>query len=100
MKPTTKMFVHRLELMLAFVKREKLDVENVCPKCIGFLIPNDNLASRSTLFVVGWHSRYGVRDPGCEICETFMGSNCCPCRYYDDAIAEAKKRVKVYRRRK
>ena len=92
MKPTTKMFVHRLELMLNHVG---VGCQGLCPGHKGF-----NYAGSCAYPIAGLVNRY----EWCDTCLTFMGvrGSSCPCGYYTmrqkDAIVEARKRISAWRK--
>ena len=91
MEPTTKMFVHRLELMLNHVG---VGCQGLCPghKGFNYVDCSDPVAGLANMYE--W----------CFTCRTFMGvyGSSCPCGYYamreKDAIVEAVKRINVWRK--
>ena len=91
MRPATKMFIHRLELM---IDHARVGCQGLCPGQKGFKY--DGSASP----IAGLANTYGW----CDTCRTFMGvyGSSCPCGYYasrkEDAIVEAVKRINAWRK--
>ena len=91
-KPTTRGYVHRLELMLNHIKYG--NCRTYCPGHRGFDFQNEGGAIPNAGLSVGdW----------CRTCRDFMviPSGHCPCHWYgpDEAIAEAVNRIAEYRRK-
>ena len=95
MKPTTKMYVHRLSQMLAFAEREGIKAGDVCPGQHQFGTGADEADCRL---------KAGER--WCRVCMEFMGIDyvqiqSCPCDFWKfrkkSAFTEARKRIARYR---
>ena len=96
MKPTVKMFVRRLELMLNHVEGEKC--ERVCPGLKKFKVGGGEKPPTANVHPHRW----------CMICRTFMIDGLsfmlqvCPCFHYKkkgiDPIKEALRRIAKYRK--
>ena len=92
MKPTVKMFVRRLELMINHVEGD--NCECVCPGSRKFKVAL-NTPPTANIHPKRW----------CIICKVFMEDSAlflCPCHHYKkkgiDPIKEALKRIAKYRK--
>jgi len=89
MKPTTKMFVHRLELM---IDHARVGCQGLCPGQKGFKYDGCAYPVAGLANMYEW----------CDTCKEFMGvrGSSCPCGYYamrqKDAIVEAFKRISAW----